>query len=108
VRAALLYDFYGDLLTERQRTAFELHVHQDLSYAEMADLLGVSRAAAADLVRRALVALEAYEAAVGAVARHQEEGRRLEAIERALVEGRLEAARKSLRAWRSERGDVDV
>ncbi|MBQ3214997.1 MAG: HTH domain-containing protein, partial [Oscillospiraceae bacterium] len=39
----LLYDFYGELLTERQKMCFELYHDQDLSLAEIAQELKVSR-----------------------------------------------------------------
>ena len=41
----LLYDYYGDLLTQRQRECFELRYNQDLSLGEIAETLGVSRQA---------------------------------------------------------------
>lgn len=49
---ARLYDLYGTLLTEKQRRAFELHDMEDLSLSEIAELLGVSRQGAHDLLQR--------------------------------------------------------
>ena len=40
---SLLYDFYGGLLNESQQKVVELYVNSDLSYAESAELLGISR-----------------------------------------------------------------
>lgn len=103
-RRALLFDFYGSLLTDRQREAYDLHYQQDYSYAEVAELLGVSRAGAADLVRRAERTLASLEAAVGAVARHLREGERVEALKRVLLAGDTVAALQILESWQRERG----
>jgi len=73
VRRALLYDFYGAALRERQRKAYQLHYLEDLSLAECAEELACSRPAALLLVRRAERALEDLDAAIGAIAQHQEE-----------------------------------
>ena len=48
----LLYDFYGDLLTDRQRELFDLYYNEDLSLAEIAQQYGISRQGVrANLVR---------------------------------------------------------
>lgn len=63
-----LLDVYGALLTERQREACRLHLDEDWSFAEVAAHFGFSRAAAYDLVQRAVTQLESYEARLGHVA----------------------------------------
>jgi predicted DNA-binding protein YlxM (UPF0122 family) len=68
-RVSILNDFYGCLLTERQRTLIELYYEHDLSLGEIAQRLGVSRQAVHDLLRRSERALEGYEARLGLVAR---------------------------------------
>ena len=45
LNAALLYDFYGELLTEKQRQVFELSVLSDLSLGEVSSLLNITRQA---------------------------------------------------------------
>ena len=45
VDLVLLYDYYGDLLTDRQKECFELRYNQDLSLGEIAEEMGVSRQA---------------------------------------------------------------
>lgn len=52
LRMTLLYDFYGDLLTDRQRELFDLYYNEDLSLAEIAQQYGISRQGVrANLVR---------------------------------------------------------
>lgn len=57
----LLYDFYGELLTEHQRTVYEDVVLNDYSYTEVADEYQISRQGVHDLVKRCNKILEGYE-----------------------------------------------
>mgnify|MGYP002709717369 CR=1 FL=1 len=57
----LLYDFYGELLTEHQRKIYEAAVYNDLSLSEIAQEEGISRQGVHDLVRRCDKLLEGYE-----------------------------------------------
>lgn len=61
LRQSLLYDFYGELLTERQRTVYEEVVQNDLSYSEAAETFGVSRQGVHELIKRCNHLLEGYE-----------------------------------------------
>ena len=72
-RRALLYDFYGLALRERQRRAYQLHYLEDLSLAECAEELACSRPAALLLVRRAEKTLEQLDAAIGSIEQHGRE-----------------------------------
>ena len=65
----LLYDYYGDLLTERQRMCFELYHDQDLSLAEIAQELKVSRQGVYDNLSRAEALLRNMEEKTGCVHR---------------------------------------
>ena len=65
----LLLDCYGTLLTERQRTLLEGYYDEDLSLAELAQPLGISRQAVHDSIRRGERQLEALEAQMGIAAR---------------------------------------
>ena len=65
----MLFDFYGDLLTEKQRECYDLHFNQDLSLQEIAEQYGASRQAVWDLVRRAESVLREIEEKTGLVAR---------------------------------------
>ena len=57
----LLYDYYGALLTDRQRMCFELHYNQDLSLGEIAGEEGITRQGVADMVKRCDKKLRDYE-----------------------------------------------
>lgn len=69
-RMALLVDFYGQLLTEKQRQAMELYYSEDLSLGEIAESLVISRQAVHDLVKRSGKILEEYELNLGLVQKH--------------------------------------
>ena len=59
---ALLYDFYGELLTKHQKEIYEQFVLEDLSLSEIAENAGISRQGVHDLIKRCNKTLEGYEA----------------------------------------------
>lgn len=61
VTQALLYDFYGELLTEHQKRIYELVVLEDFSYSEIAKDEGVSRQSVHDMIKRCDSILQSYE-----------------------------------------------
>ena len=65
----MLYDFYGDLLTERQREFYDLYHNEDLSLAEIAENYGISRQGVRDVIIRAEAILNDFEEKTGIVAR---------------------------------------
>lgn len=60
-RQVLLYDFYGELLTEHQQSIYEDVVLNDMSLSEIADERGISRQGVHDLVKRCDKILSGYE-----------------------------------------------
>ncbi len=68
-RQSLLYDFYGELLTERQKEVMELYNEENLSLAEIAEEFGISRQGVHDALHKAQKALEEYERKLGLVER---------------------------------------
>ncbi|MCL2864265.1 MAG: DNA-binding protein [Lachnospiraceae bacterium] len=58
---ALLYDFYGELLTKHQKNIYAQYVVEDLSMSEIAVQMGISRQGVHDLIRRSQKVLEDYE-----------------------------------------------
>jgi len=77
--AAILLDYYGKLLTKRQREVMSAYYEDDLSLAEIAENLGISRPGVHDLLRRALTQLRYLEEQLGLAARDR---RRREVIDR--------------------------
>lgn len=69
---ALLFDFFGDLLTDTQREYFDLYYNDDMSLAEVAELKGVSRPAVLDAVKKAKSTLHRLEDKTGVVKRFTE------------------------------------
>ena len=79
----LLFDYYGDLLTEKQQTCFDLYYNQDLSLGEIAEEAGISRQGVHDSLARAEAALLSMEEKTGCVARARAQQQSLETITRA-------------------------
>ena len=71
VRQSMLYDFYGELLTEHQKTIYGEYVNNDLSYSEIADLYHITRQGVYDVVKRSDIILEDYEIKLHLVAKFQ-------------------------------------
>ena len=65
----LLFDYYGDMLTERQRLCFDMRYNQDLSLSEIAEELQVSRQGVYDNLNRAEALLRNMEDKTGCVRR---------------------------------------
>ena len=65
----LLYDYYGDLLTDRQKECFEMRYYQDLSLGEIGEMLGISRQAVCDNLTRTEALLRKMEENIGCVSR---------------------------------------
>lgn len=63
----LLFDYYGGMLTDKQRQCFDMRYNQDLSLGEIAQDLGVSRQAVCDNLTRTEALLRNMEAKVGYV-----------------------------------------
>jgi predicted DNA-binding protein YlxM (UPF0122 family) len=65
----LLYDYYGNLLTSRQKECLELRYNQDLSLGEIGEILGISRQGVHDNLSRAETLLRNMEEKTGCVKR---------------------------------------
>lgn len=78
---ALLYDFYGDLLTEHQRQIYEAAVFDDMSLGEIAAEAGISRQGVHDLIKRCDKILLEYEAKLHLVDRFEKAKQKIAQIE---------------------------
>ena len=65
----LLYDYYGNLLTDRQKECLEMRYNQDLSLGEIGQILGISRQGVHDNLSRAETLLRNMEEKTGCVKR---------------------------------------
>ncbi len=65
----ILFDFFGELLTAKQREYFDLYYNEDMSLSEIAENAGISRQGVRDMLVRSENALLDYEAKTGVVAR---------------------------------------
>ena len=77
---SMLLDFYGELLTDKQRECFDLHYNEDLSLSEIADQLGISRQGVWDNIRRAEASMKEIEEKTGLIRRFEGTKRALETI----------------------------
>lgn len=79
----LLLDYYGGMLTERQRTCFDMRHNQDMSLGEIGEALGVSRQAVCDNLTRSEAILRKMEENVGCVRRNLKSRKALHSIQEA-------------------------
>lgn len=78
---ALLYDFYGDLLTEHQRQVYEAAIFNDMSLSEIATEQGISRQGVHDLIKRCDKILQDYESKLHLVERFEVAKQKITTIE---------------------------
>ncbi len=104
VEQGILYDFYGELLTEHQRKIYEDAVYHDLSLSEIAEMQGISRQGVHDLIRRCDRILEDYEEKLHLVKRFYEMKENIHRIETLAEDNSLslEQMRKELKKLAGE------
>ncbi|HHU30621.1 MAG: YlxM family DNA-binding protein [Bacillota bacterium] len=91
MRVNLLYDFYSSLLTAKQRECLELYYQYDLSLAEIAENIGISRQGVHDLLKRGVKSLEKIEAKLGFAEKFQDQERELKRLRKILNKNVLPA-----------------
>ena len=72
---SLLYEFYGSLLTERQRQFVDLYYNENLSLTEIGESLGISKQAVPDGLKKAEAQMTKYESTMGLLANWKEENK---------------------------------
>jgi len=95
-RLNLLFDFYGVLLTDKQKELFELHYQYDLSLGEIAENFQISRQAVHDLLRRTIVQLNNYEDHLQLLLKETLRQGILQELDRALQAEDIDGARTSV------------
>jgi hypothetical protein len=93
-RMTMLFDFYGELLTDRQKEFFDLYYNEDLSLAEIAENAGISRQGVRDVIVRAESAMQEVEDKTGIIRRFEAQRPHLDAIEAAAAEVKTINARR--------------
>lgn len=88
VEQGLLYDFYGELLTEHQRSIYEDAVYNDMSLAEIAEEYGISRQGVHDLIKRCNKLLTGYEEKLHLVKKFTEAKKTIARIDMLAEEGK--------------------
>ena len=82
-RMTMLFDFYGEILTQRQKEFFDLYYNEDLSLGEIAENCGISRQGVRDVIVRAEAAMQEIEDKTGLIRRFMQMQPKIAAIEEA-------------------------
>ena len=82
----LLYDFYGELLTDHQKQIYEDVVLNDYSFSEVAEEKGISRQGVHDLIKRCNKILQEYESKLHLVEKFVTIKEQIEEMEKSLRE----------------------
>ncbi len=85
IEISLLFDFYGQLLSQKQHEAVSLYYNDDLSLSETAEVMGITRQGVRDLVKRSETELYEYENKLGLYERFRQVGEYAQSI-RALAQ----------------------
>ena len=95
-----LLDFYGEVLSERKRTVLDYYYNDDLSLAEIAEEIGISRQGVRELIKKAEEELRFFEAKLGLAARFRNTQLRAERLlsllEAARVDDTVQSAAREL------------
>ena len=85
-RMTMLFDFYGDVLTDRQKEFYDLYYNEDLSLGEIAENYGITRQGVRDVIMRAEATLTELEDKTGLIKRFHTMRRQLEQLGQAAQE----------------------
>ena len=77
---SVLFDYYGELLTDKQKELFDLYFNEDLSLSEISEVVGISRQGVRDSIVRAETALREAEDKIGLVEKYMGLYNKLEEI----------------------------
>ena len=72
LKISFLLDFYGEVLSDRKRAVLDAYYNEDLSLAEIAEEIGISRQGVRELIKKAEEELRFYEERLGLAARFRD------------------------------------
>lgn len=81
-----MLDFYGGLLTEKQRQIMSYHYEEDMSLSEICEIYETSRQAVHDIIKRSEKILSDYEKELGLVKRHLSINEKLKVVKSLITE----------------------
>ena len=81
----MLFDFYGNILTQKQYNTLDLYLNEDMSLGEIAQQEGISRQGVRDTIRRATSTLEEFEEKLGFVAKYNRQRQQAMELEQCLI-----------------------
>ena len=99
-RMSMLFDFYGDVLTDRQKEFYDLYYNEDLSLGEIAENYGITRQGVRDVIVRAEAVLTELEDKTGLIKRFHTMRAQLEQL-------REDARHAAERAGREDNEDLE-
>ena len=97
-----LLDFYGEVLTDKQREMMSQYYHDDLSLSEIGENFGITRQGARDAIKHGESALLELEQKVGFAARYCRVQQTLEQLEQLVIDARFECTGPHARLTTSE------
>lgn len=105
-KQALLYDFYGELLTEHQKEVYSQFILEDLSLGEIAKEAGISRQGVHDIIKRCSASLSGYEEKLHLVERFMSVKKKVKCIDELLDGYEKEKDEAVLRRIRDLSGEI--
>ena len=87
VNMSLLVDFYGEMLSDKQKEAVDLYYNEDLSLSEIADITGLTRPGVRDRLVKSEAILKNLEEKLGLLRRFEEMKEEIASIAKQLEEG---------------------
>lgn len=85
VEISFLYDFYGQLLTEKQKIVLDYYYNDDLSLGEISEHLKITRQGVYDILRRSEKILYSYEQKLKLAAKFKEQQKKMKEIHQKVI-----------------------
>ena len=84
----MLLDFYGMMLSDKQRDTMDLYYNEDMSLSEISEISGVSRAGVRDRIIKSEAILEGFEEKLGLIKRFEDMKKEISDIKKILIQSR--------------------